>query len=95
MIGVERSWDDLHHWPYFLPGLCEVDSNLYTSISNGNVYKILNRLAPSHIFIEGNMSNISKTIMVNISINPNVIENIFIRYECSPNEIKTYINLFK
>ena len=47
------------------------------------------------IFVEGNLSNISTTILVNISSNPKVTENIMIGADCSPQEIKIYIALFK
>lgn len=38
---------------------------------------------------------ISKTIPINISRDPKMIENIFIGIECSPEEIKIYTDLFK
>lgn len=52
-------------------------------------------MAPTHIFVEGNMDNILETILVNISKNPKVIENIFMKVECSLEEIKIYTNLFE
>ena len=54
-----------------------------------------NPLAPAHVRAEGNMSVISKTIPINISSDPNVIENLFIGIECSPEEIQIYTDLFK
>ena len=47
------------------------------------------------IFAEGNMANISVTIPINISANPDVIENVYIGANCSPEEIAIYIALFK
>ena len=44
---------------------------------------------------EGNMANISQTITINISSKLGVIENIFIKEDCSSKEIKIYIALFK
>ena len=41
------------------------------------------------------MANISKTIPVNISKNPNGYKNIFIVAECAPEETKIYSDLFK
>ena len=41
------------------------------------------------------MSVISKTIPIKISRDPNVIKNIFIGIECSPEEIQIYTDLFK
>lgn len=73
----------------------KVESSLSSPHSHGNFHKILNPLAPTHIFVEANMASISETISVNISKNPNVIENVLIRANCSPKEIKIYTNLFK
>lgn len=64
MTGVEIPWDDLHHHSYFLPSLQEVESNLSSPYFSGNIH---NPLVPSHIYAEGNMSSILKTIPVNIS----------------------------
>lgn len=91
---VKRPWDDFHHPSYFLPNLCKVESSMSSSLSQGSVHKILNRFDPTHIFAKGNMANILETIF-NISKNPNVIENIFIGAECSPEATKIYTSLFK
>ena len=47
------------------------------------------------MFAEGNMENISTTIPINISINPDVVENIHISANCSLEEIAIYTSLFK
>ena len=47
------------------------------------------------MFVEGNLSNISATIPINISSNPKVTENIMIGVNCSPKEIQVYTTLFK
>ena len=47
------------------------------------------------IFAEGNMENISTTIPINISANPNIVENLHIGTNCSPEEIAIYTTLFK
>lgn len=41
------------------------------------------------------MSVILRTVPINISRNPNVIENVFIRVDCSHEEIQIYTDLFK
>ena len=41
------------------------------------------------------MANISATIPINISVNPDVLENIYIGANCSPKEIAIYTALFK
>ena len=95
MTGVEILWHDLHHWSYFFPNLHEVESSLSGPYSTGSVHKILYPLATTQIFVEGNISNIWGTFSVNISRNPNVIKNIFIRVECFLEEIEIYTNIFK
>jgi hypothetical protein len=47
------------------------------------------------VFSEGNLSNISPTIPLDISIKPVIVENVHIRASCSPDEIVTYKSLFK
>ena len=41
------------------------------------------------------MENISATIPINISVNPDVMENIYIGADCSPEEIAIYTAFFK
>ena len=43
---------------------------------------------------EGNLCNITKTIPVDISVKPDVSENIFIGQNSSPEEVQTYTALF-
>ena len=47
------------------------------------------------MFAEGNMENISATIPINISVNPDIVENIHIGANWSPEEIAIYTTLFK
>jgi hypothetical protein len=46
-------------------------------------------------YAEGNMETIAKTILINISKTPDVMENVFVGADCSPKEIKIYIDLLK
>jgi hypothetical protein len=54
---------------------------------NDNVDRTMNPLVKHGVYVEGNMENISETIPINISNDPNIIENVFIGAECSPEEI--------
>jgi hypothetical protein len=47
------------------------------------------------VFFEGNLSNISPTIPLDISIKPGIVENVHIGASCSPDEIVTYTSIFK
>ena len=55
----------------------------------------INPLPREGIFAQGNMENISVTIPINISTNPNVVENVHIGANFSPEEIAIYTSLFK
>jgi hypothetical protein len=47
------------------------------------------------VYAEGNMETIAETIPIDISRTPGVMENIFVREDCSPKEIQIYTDLFK
>ena len=47
------------------------------------------------IFAERNMENISATIPINIFVNPDIMQNIYIGENCSPEEIAIYTAPFK
>ena len=48
-----------------------------------------------NVISEGNLIKISKSIPINISIKPNIIENINIGANCSSKEITQYTALFE
>ena len=54
-----------------------------------------NPILVHEVIYEGNMGNISATILIEISIKPGIVNNIHIGDYCSPNEIKIYTALFK
>jgi hypothetical protein len=47
------------------------------------------------VLYEGNLSNISPTIPLDISIKPGVVENVHIGASCSTDEVVTYKSLFQ
>jgi hypothetical protein len=47
------------------------------------------------LLYEGNLSNISPTIPLDISIKPGVVENVHIGASCSTDEVATYRSLFQ
>ena len=61
----------------------------------GDVDTPINPLPREGMFVEGNMENISTTIPINIYVNPNVVENVHIGANCSPEVIAIYTALFK
>ena len=61
----------------------------------GDVDTCINPLPRQGIFAKGNMEKISATIPFNISANPNIVENVHIGANWSPEEITIYTALFK
>ena len=55
----------------------------------------INPLSKEGVFSEGNMTNISTTILINICTKPNVMENVHIGANSSSEEISIYTALFK
>jgi hypothetical protein len=62
---------------------------------NGDAPCPVNPLAMHKIYAEGNMESIAETIPIDISRTPGVMENVFVRADCSPEEIQIYTELFK
>ena len=54
-----------------------------------------NPILEPYTFEEGNIANISPTIKINISNNPEVVEEIMLGASCSPEEVDAYIALFQ
>jgi hypothetical protein len=55
----------------------------------------INPLAMHAVYIEGNMETITKMIPIDISRTPSIMENVFVKADYSPKEIRIYTNLFK
>jgi hypothetical protein len=95
MTSSDKPWEDLHHRSYFLPELSRIEEGEFTITMTGDQPCPINLLATQEIYDEGNMVTIAATIPINISRNPGVMENVFVRADCSPEEIQIYTNLFK
>ena len=76
MAVSERPWGDTHHLSSILPPLNEEDSPLTSRATEDGPTR-----SPSTSFgllIEGNLSNISKTITIDILVKPGTVEAITI-----------------
>jgi hypothetical protein len=91
MNVLDRPWDDMHHHSYFLPELVRIEHDYFRSTLSEMVGHIVVPLDMHGIYVEGDMVNISPTIMVNISRIPGKIENVYIVEDCSPEEIQFYM----
>jgi hypothetical protein len=67
----------------------------FVSTMNGDKYCPINPLATHAVYAEGNMVSITTNIPIDISKTHGVLENVFVRANFSPEEIRTYTELFK
>jgi hypothetical protein len=95
MTSPDKPWDDLHHRSYFLPELSRIEAGEFTLTMTGDRTCPINPLAIHNFYVEGSMETIAKTIPINISRTPGVMENVFFRADFSPGEIQIYTDLFK
>jgi hypothetical protein len=94
-IMEDTPWDDGHHHSILF--LEQQTLENYQRISTPLTVVVITTIPGStrDVFVEGNLSNISPTIPIDISMNPRIVENIHIGASCSPTEIVTYTSLFK
>jgi hypothetical protein len=95
MTLQDKPWEDSHHRSSFLPFGEKKETQIQTLISTDIQDPSLLPSTSYPILSEGNLGNISKTISIDISVKPGVMENIQIGADCSPEEIKAYTSLFK
>jgi hypothetical protein len=95
ITSLNKPWDDLHHRSYFLRELRRIEAGEFTLTMNGDRSCPINPLATHEVYTEGNMETIAKMIPIDISKIPGVVENVFIGEDCSPKEIRIYMDLFK
>jgi hypothetical protein len=87
MNGPDMHWDDMHHHSYFVPDIFRIEHDEFRSTLSKKVDHAMVPLDMHGIFVEGNMVNISPTIMIDISQVPGKIENVYIDADYSPEEI--------
>jgi hypothetical protein len=95
LTDPNRPWNDLHHRFYFLPKLRRIEVDEFVSTVNGYRYCHINPLAMHTVYVEDNMVSITEMIPIDISRTPIIVENVFVIANCSPEEIRIYIELFK
>jgi hypothetical protein len=95
LTGLDRPWDDLHHRSYFLPELGRIEASKFVLTMTRDRSFPINPLATHAVYAKGNMETIAKTIPIDISRTPGVMENVFVGADCSPKEIQIYTDLFK
>jgi hypothetical protein len=91
----DTPWDDGHHRSILF--LVQHIIENYHQISTPSTVVVISTIPKFalDVFSEGNLSNISPTIPLDISIKPGIVENVHIGASCSSDEIVTYTSLFK
>jgi hypothetical protein len=95
MSMEDTPWDDGHHRSILFLEQHTIES--YQRISTPSTVVVISFVPEtSHdVLYEGNLSNISPTIPLDISIKPGVVENVHIGASCSTDEVVTYKSLFQ
>jgi hypothetical protein len=94
-VMADTPWDDGHHRSILFLEQHTLEN--YQRISTPSTVVVITTVPGStrDVFAEGNLSNISPTIPIDISVKPGIVENVHIGASCSPEEIVTYTALFK
>ena len=87
MTSSEKPWDDLHHRSCLLLELRRIEVGELTLTMTGDRSCPINPLASHAFYVEGNMETITKTIPIDISRTPGVMENVFVGADFFPEEI--------
>ena len=91
----DLSWNDGHHLSSFMPGLGAMSTSLECFVSQDPSPLLQFPVLTHDIFTEGNLSNITQTMPIEISIKPGIVENIHIGVTCSYDEVQVYTSLFR
>ena len=70
MYGVEQPWEELHHRSYFLPKLDCMECDEFREILSEKIGSPVVPLSSPSQMVDGNMANLSPTIPINISCDP-------------------------
>jgi hypothetical protein len=88
-------WDDNHHRSLFLPPLEEIHQDICSVFPPDVTDAPQSPILTQDTLSEGNMGNISTTIVIDISIKEGVMENINLGANFTPEEVVSYTALFK
>jgi hypothetical protein len=94
-VMEDTPWDDGHHHSILFLEQDTIEN--YQRISTPSTVVVISTVPKSthDVFSKGNLSDISPTIPLDISIKLGIVENVHIGASCSPDEIITYMSLFK
>jgi hypothetical protein len=95
MSMEDTPWDNGHHRSILFLEQHTLES--YQRISTPSTVVVISSIPESKhdVLYEGNLSNISPMIPLDISTKPGVVKNVHIRASCSTDEVVTYKSLFQ
>jgi hypothetical protein len=95
MFMEDTPWDDGRHRSILFLERDTIES--YQQISTPSTIVVVSSVPESthDVLYEVNLSNISPTIPLDISIKPGVVDNVHIRASCSTDEVHMYKSLFQ
>ena len=91
----EIPWRYHHHRSSFLPPCHVVEEHFSSTISSDVVKDSHSLILTCDVESEGNLCNITKIFLVDISVKPGVSEHIQIGEHSSPSDVQLYTALFK
>ena len=91
----ETPWKDHNHQSFFLPSYQMVEDRFEALVSYDIVTTHYSPVLIHNVESEGNLSNITKTILVDISVKHGVVEKIHLGQNCSSSELESYKALFR
>jgi hypothetical protein len=95
LIIDELPWDDNHHLSSFLLPLEEIRGDKRSVFPPDVTHAPQSPILTQDTLSEGNMSNISTTITIDILIKEGVVEKINLGANCTPDKVVSYTTLLK
>ena len=95
MNVAELPWNDGHHRSSFCPDVQFMEDRLTSLISPEITSSPQTPILTHHVLSEGNLANITETRPVDISVKPDIVENIHVGVTCTPEELTALPALFK
>ena len=83
----ELPWSDGHHRSSFMPSLGAMSDCLEHFASQVPTPPLQMQILTHEVLSEGNLSNITQTIPIDIFVKSGIVENIHVGVTCSPDEI--------
>jgi hypothetical protein len=96
MLSIDDvPWDDNDHRSSFLPPLEEIHQDIHSVFPPDVTDSPQSPILTQDTLSEGNMGNISTTIVIDILIKEGIVENINLGANYTPKEVVSYTAMFK